>query len=695
MKTKAFEEQFDFYPYGVQYHRAPTPLPDEWEGDLKEIKRAGFTHIQLRPQWRWHERIQGKAVWDDLDRLFDLAHQNQLRVVLKPMLETAPDWVFEDLKGTRIGIHGVPISPIAHGAYYVGGWWPCFDNPHVVRAASDFVARMVQRFRQHPALWFYNAWNEPVSRPVGQCQCEHSIASYRNWLREKYTTIENLNTFFGKAWTSFETLKPPVAHEDYAELFLWRQWAAWAISQQVKFAADTIKKNDPKSFVIVHIGQSSVTQDPVWATSDDLLNAQMTERYGTSFWIPLHPATPTDHAHPDYQSDWLRRVDPMYWCHEFYTNHGNWCRPPEPKNLNRMIWMAIAGGASGFTFWQYRSERVGNEANGYGCRNIDGSPSPRSEVTDRIAQILAKHGSKLVGTKREASPIGLVYHRQSDLIMRIQESNCGWGDGGLAGEKGCVDYSYKKAIKAAHAMYLVNGRPVEWIVPGDDLSAKAIKLLHLTCMEMIDEDTAKWLTGYVQTGGRLIVEFPFACRDERTWVTSSIPSCGLEQLLGCSEINRVVTLPELSDIAVFASGQKITAKKWRMDLKPTAGVPIAHWQDGQIAAVKNTFGKGTVYTLGINLALAFNDTWTDSAVNVLAGILEDSGLNSNHDPYLWIRKRKSHNHEIWFVFNISNTDKKLSLPAQPKEIWQKEGCVLTGKELILSAGAAWIAEMPV
>jgi len=32
-----FEEQLDFYPYGTQYHRAPTPLPEEWAGDLAEM----------------------------------------------------------------------------------------------------------------------------------------------------------------------------------------------------------------------------------------------------------------------------------------------------------------------------------------------------------------------------------------------------------------------------------------------------------------------------------------------------------------------------------------------------------------------------------------------------------------------------------------------------------------------------------
>ena len=33
MKT----ETFDFFPYGCQYHRAPTPPREEWEDDLAEI----------------------------------------------------------------------------------------------------------------------------------------------------------------------------------------------------------------------------------------------------------------------------------------------------------------------------------------------------------------------------------------------------------------------------------------------------------------------------------------------------------------------------------------------------------------------------------------------------------------------------------------------------------------------------------
>ena len=104
-----FEDSLSFFPCGVQYHRAPTPLPSEWAGDMAGFARCGYTHVQFRPQWRWHERVHGQRAWDDLDQLFDLAAAHGLRVVLKPMLETAPDWVFSELGGTRIGYHGVPI----------------------------------------------------------------------------------------------------------------------------------------------------------------------------------------------------------------------------------------------------------------------------------------------------------------------------------------------------------------------------------------------------------------------------------------------------------------------------------------------------------------------------------------------------------------------------------------------------------
>ncbi|MCF7837206.1 MAG: beta-galactosidase [Candidatus Marinimicrobia bacterium] len=678
-----------FYPYGTQYHRAPTPLPEEWDGDLCEIARKGYTHVQFRPQWRWHERLRGSATWDDLDRLFDLAAKHGLRVILKPMLETAPDWVFQELGGTRIGFHGVPISPFAHGAYYVGGWWPCFDNPAVVEAAASFVRELVARYHQHPALWFYNAWNEPVSRPLGACHCAHSQQSYRDWLKRRYGTIEELNAAFGKAWTSFDTVRAPEAAADYVEMFLWRKWAGFAVAEQVRFVAEAIRAIDSDAHVMVHTGGSLVAQDAAWAVSDDFQNAAHVDRYGTSFWVPLHPKTPIDHAAPEFQSSWLRRVDPDYWCQEFYPNHGNWCRPPEPQTLKSLVWSAIFGGAGGFTFWQYRSERLGNEANGHGLRNIDGSATPRSQVADRIAAILREYGPRLLNTRRIPSPVALLYSHDSDLISRIQAMPDKVAD--LSHEPDRVNYPYKRAIRAAHTLHMQAGIAPDWVVPGDNLDA--VELLHVTAAEMSAAKTADWLREFVRRGGNLIVEFPFACRDHRTWVSPRRPDYGLDDLLGAVERDRVEATAE--DIAEFANGVRIPASDWRIELTATTGEVLAKWPNGSAAALRNRYGNGSVWVLGLSLSLAFLDQPRDPSATQFANLLDTMSLPdlARRCPDAQILRRCGPNHEVWFVRNIGGDTARLSLPAAPTAVWDADGAECTDTELVLSPGAFWVGEL--
>lgn len=672
----------EFYPYGVQYYRAPTPLPGEWEMDLAQISRQGYTHIQFRPQWRWHERIRGKYRWDDLDCLFGLAQSNNLRVILKPMLETAPDWVFTEINGSRIGFNGQPISPIAHAAFYVGGWWPCFDNPQVVSTASAFVQALVERYKSHPSLWFYDAWNEPRSRPLGQCQCDHSKNSYRFWLKERFSSIEALNDAYGKAWTSFSTINPPASHSDYAELHLWRQWAACSVASQIEFVNRAIKEIDRDARVLVHVGCSSVVQDAACDTSDDILNARYADCYGASFPVSFHPATPIEENDPLYQSAWMRRVDVNYWIHEFYTNAAEWHLPPTNNVLARQIWGAIAAGANGFTFWQYRSERFGEESNGWGMRNIDGTSTDRSKLCDRIASVLKKYGKALVATRPVKFQAALLYHRNNDLLMRIEEMKSDLPD--IASIKGTWNYSYKIALKAIHAIYRQAGYDLEFVIPGDDLSG--IKLLHVTATELIEPNTADWLREFVAQGGTLIVEYPFACRETNTWVTPQRPAYGLDALLGCREGERVVCAADQS-WATFENNVRLHASHWRTELIPTTGEVTGRWKDGTAAGVRNRFGLGMVYTFAVNNGLSWSKTFDSNVTAFYRHLLSRIGLevsDSGNTETLHVIERRGEKQSFKFLFNTgAATGYKLT---GSYEICDADGAEKKADELLLPAG---------
>ncbi len=641
----------EIFPFGVQYHRAPTPLESEWDGDLRTIAGCGYTHVQFRPQWRWHERVRGCYEFSDLDRLMDTAWRHRLRVILKVQLETAPDWVFTELGGTRIGLNGTPIMPISHAAFYVGGWWPCFDNPLVAEAAADFAETLAARYREHPALWFFNAWNEPRSRPLGQCRCNHSVRSYRDYLKARFGSIEKLNAGYGKAWSSFETVFPPDSHSDYVELMLWREWAGHAVAAQVKMSADAIRKGAPGRAVMCHVGCSSLVQDPVCDTSDDLLNSAAVDWYGCSFPIRLLPECELDYHDAFHQSAWLRRVDGNYWCQEFYTNYSNYTPEADPAFVEQAVWMALASGCRGLTFWQYRSERFGEESNGWGMREVDGAPTPRSRRCDRVAAELRKWGSRIAGSSPVKSRIALLFDRRNDLLMRIRHIDTPLFR--LDTVDGDCDYDYKQQLSGGHYLWRRSGYSCDMVTGNDDFTAYS--LLSVGVWEMVPERSAEALRKFVESGGVLLVEYPFACRDERSWLSLRRPSSGLDELLGCREERRLaLAAGELRKIG-YGNGKVDMAGGVRVVLSPVGGRTIGVWEDGVPAVVVNQVGRGKVITCGgsVAVAVAQHPKSPGRVPELYQLALAAAGLTPG-DAELWSAERRSAKERLLFWFSVQD-----------------------------------------
>lgn len=666
----------DFFPYGVQYYRQPTPLPDEWEKDLKNIKDANYTHIQLRPQWKWGERIEGEYYFDDIDTLMDLAQKYDLKVIMKPMVECAPDWVFSKYNGSRVGFKGVPIPPIAHGAFYVGGWLPCFDNPHVKEGAYKFAQEIAKRYKDHPALWFYNAWNEPRSRPAGQCQCEHSKINYRNWLKEKFKTIENLNNFFGKAYTSFETIDPPCSSTDYVEMMLWKTWSTWAVSQHIKNVYDGIKSVDPDKVVMCHVGCCQTLNDPLDDATDDVANRSVVDLYGTSFPVPLEPKRNNELAIPVIIGDWLKCVDENFWIQEFYPCQEEWGKPPHPSILKRTLWQSIATGCEGWTYWQYRSERVGNESNGWAMREINGDATPRSEVCDYIGGKLKEFGHIFANSKRIDNEVAQIFHKEQDLISRLEACKKNFITDNPEG----APYLYKTALQHHHGIYssvLVNGMDfVTWSKDFDKY-----KVISVVADEIITPNMANKLKRYVQNGGNLIIEFPFATRDITTWVSTERPNNGLDELLGIKEVVRYYekhsceySSAKFENIPVYIEATP----------GPNTEV-IGYWDTGKPCGFKHRYGKGMVYSLvaspsSIELGQGFQ------AVYLAREIFKEIGIK-NVLPYgftVYIREKDGHN--IYFLFNYSDSNQEFKINTAKTTVIDKLDATVTPEGIIVNKG---------
>lgn len=159
---------------------------------------------------------------------------------------------------------------------------------------------------------------------------------------------------------------------------------------------------------------------------------------------------------------------PGYWCQEFYTNYANWHKEPEPDFIEQAIWMAIASGCRGLTFWQYKSERFGEESNGWGMREIDGSPTRRSERCDRIAGVLKELGADFAASRPARSKAAIWFDLRNDLLMRIEEMRSELNH--IEEIRASTDYSCKQAAAADHTILRRLGVTADFVVSGDDLS---------------------------------------------------------------------------------------------------------------------------------------------------------------------------------------------------------------------------------
>ena len=92
--------KFDRIIHATQYYRAPTPKKDEWEFDISRLSDISLDTFQIRINWRWNERVEGLYDFSDVDELFDLAEKYNKKVIIKFLLECAPQYVFDKYGGT-------------------------------------------------------------------------------------------------------------------------------------------------------------------------------------------------------------------------------------------------------------------------------------------------------------------------------------------------------------------------------------------------------------------------------------------------------------------------------------------------------------------------------------------------------------------------------------------------------------------
>jgi len=649
---------FDQILHGTQYYRTPTPLPEEWEEDIANLHNYNLDAFQIRMNWRWNERKEDEYDFSDVDKLLELAEKNGRKVIMKFLLECAPQYVYEKYEGTRIGPRGELIRPGSHGAFY-GGWKPCFTNPMVFGRALKFVDAVAKRYAGNKNIILWNMWNEIRNTPIEDCFCPHCRRAFGNYLKDKFTTVEALNKFYGAAEESFETINLPSMPHGFWDIYEFKKFkSSYELHRYLKEIYAVIRKYDSTTPIMSHAGCCSAFQTQIGDAVDDYHVAKATDFWGTSLPFATNMDNEANRLEMMLLGDFMRSVDKNYFNHEIYPGLGMFGDYDTPFDLKFKLYTALSSGAKGLIYWQYKAERVGMEQDCAGILRADGTPRPVAFAAKEFGEDIHKNTNYFVNAEVEAAKAAIVFDYDSLLMAEIEEAsatpplkfNC----------NNNLHY-YKKSHTGMYKMLKKLNYNVDYVSVKTPELFEKYKFLYFPYHTMLDEKMVPFLKSFLENGGTVIADEGFGLRDLNTWMR--VGDINLKPLMTARLCERRNMWR--SEEYVELMGEKTRVFPFKSEIIAENGETISTFENGLPAIQLIKSGNGKIYLSGISIGYIYNETQAKGIEKFIDNAMKDCGIKkykfADFNNGVYEKRLVSKNNEIVFIFNTSSNDKTTEL----------------------------------
>lgn len=377
--------------FGGDYN--PEQWPEEtWQDDVRLMKDAGVTSVTVGVfSWARLEPRPGERDFGWLDRLMDLMHRHGIGVVLATPTSAPPPWMGR--------LHPDTLPRDADGRIEWWGGRQHFSHSSATyrRYAAAITEDLAARYAGHPALTMWHINNEYCTSDHG----DEAAAAFRRWLRERYGTLDALNTAWGTAFWSqgydnWDGVIPPRrAHylNNPAQVLDFRRFTSDMLLECFTAERDIVARHTPHlpvttNFMPLYFGVDGWR----WAEEEDVVSVDL---------YP-DPADPHGARHGALVQDLTRSQAGGPWMlMEQAASAVNW-RPvnhPKPRGLNR-LWtlQAVARGADAVCFFQWRQSRQGAEKFHSGMVGHAGEHGRTFQEVKRIGADLARLAPHTSGT---------------------------------------------------------------------------------------------------------------------------------------------------------------------------------------------------------------------------------------------------------------------------------------------------------
>jgi beta-galactosidase len=602
------------FPYGAVYFRKSNPPPEDWERDYTTAREDGLNIFRHWFMWSAIETAPGIYDWEEYDRQMDLAAKNGIKTVIAELIHAVPDWAVRkyadalqvNADGTKLGSY-MGVSAATGGFSNNGGGAGALtlNCPEVKEAAGKFLTALASRYKDHPAIYGYDVWNE-CNYSADVDYSSYAKAAFRIWLEKKYGSLKVL----AKAWNRYSyadwaDIEPPAHMAPYPECIDWLQFKRDNFYDQMQWRIDTIRAVDQKNVIAAH-GISGSIPNMASNGCDDWLAASKVEVYGFT-WIQARKGTEpwktwygvdinraAARGKPFWHAE--RQGGPLWLQPQVIGRDKEDGRVAEPEDIRIWSMTSLAGGARGVLNLRWRPLLDGPLFGAFGAYGMDGSRTSRSDMQSAMAKWANDPArAALWEAKPIRGEIGILVVRETqewDYLLNYDRK----------------EKPYPEAMWGAYRAFLDSGLQPDW-VHIDDIDA--YDFLYFPYPIMFTAKQAEQLRAWVEKGGTLIAEACPGYFGDRGRVGTVQPNLGLDAVFGAHE-ETVEFMPDIGDRIHFdMDGLPVDGggllQSYRLT-SATGGTGRGHFTDGRLAIVENTHGKGRTLLIGTNPSVAYYRT---------------------------------------------------------------------------------------
>jgi beta-galactosidase len=572
--------------------------PDQWrhdsrvlEEDIRLMQKCGCNTFSTAIfAWSALEPEENRYDFQWLDTAIERLHAADRRVILATPSGARPLWMAERYPEVR-RVH-------RDGRRWVMGERHnhCWTSPVYRDKVRQMNTELARRYAQHPAVVAWHVSNEYN----GECYCDLCLLAFREWLRQRYKTLDELNrawwsAFWNQTYSNWSQIDPRAYGLD-GMLLDWYRFSSGQVVDFFQWEAGPLRKASPDLPITTNLmGFHFGVDYHALARFVDVVSNDSYPGYHAD-----DPDLASAAAAQSMQFDMMRclkgRPMPWFLMESCIDGRSLWLnthlKAPGLHELEML--QAIAHGSNGTLYFQWRQNRGGVEKY-HGA--VVHHAHPEETRSFREVTALSARYAKIaeITDSLNHSDVAILLDWESRWAYRAA--------------LGMPNYEHDWALSSEATAHYIPfwSRGIGVDVLSSDVDFSGYSLVIAPKLFMLKPGLSARLRRYVEAGGKLVFTHLGGLVNETgLCFTDGAPGNGLEELCGVfvdetdelKDANESVGVSAVTGNSLGIDGEWRTRRVYSLGLLKGA-TPLAEytesWSRGRPALTERRTGKGVTY----------------------------------------------------------------------------------------------------